>query len=160
MSFLFFFFPKTTCSLLRPGLHTWNSRAQHNLYICTCCTVHHFLHLTVFFHGAPLHLFLLLDPPTANGTENTERPETWFTIFHAVLALGTQSMTQMRRTTSALTSILRNNLHLCHRHSFRVDFSPQDEGILHQQVDDVVEESQQVAILRQLYVAAICICWQ
>lgn len=70
-------------------------------------------------------------------------------------------MTQMRRTTSALTSILRNTtLVSLARHSFRVDFSPQDEGILHQQVDDVVEESQQAAILRQLYVAASCICWQ
>lgn len=65
MSFLFFFFPKTTCSLLRPGLHTRNSRAQHNLYICTCCTVHTlFASYSLFSRSTPgtssSYLILLL----------------------------------------------------------------------------------------------------
>lgn len=159
MSFLFFFFPKTTCSLLRPGLHTRNSRAQYNLYICTYCTVHTlFASYSLFSRSTPgtssSYLILLL--PMVQKTQR--ETWTWFTIFHAVLALGTQSMTQMRRTTSALTSILRNTtLVSLARHSFRVDFSPQDEGILHQQVDDVVEESHPATAVcsSQLYLLAV-----
>lgn len=159
MSFLFFFFPKTTCSLLRPGLHTRNSRAQHNLYICTCCTVHTlFASYSLFSRSTPgtssSYLILLL--PMVQKTQRDLD-----LVHHFPCCACTRNA--IHDTNEKNYECLKQHLekhYTCVTCPPFMDFSPQDEGILHQQVDDVVEESQQAAILRQLYVAASCICWQ
>lgn len=161
MSFLFFYFPKAACSLPRPGLHTRNSRAQHNLYICTCCTVH-----TLF---ASYSLFSRGTPDTSSSSWSSycqwyrKHRDTGDLVHHFPCRARARDAfpDTNEKNYECLAQHLEKQPTLVSlaRHSFRVDFSSQDEGILHQQVDDIVEESQQAAILRQLYVAASCICW-
>uniref|UniRef100_A0A3Q2X5L9 C-type lectin domain-containing protein n=1 Tax=Haplochromis burtoni TaxID=8153 RepID=A0A3Q2X5L9_HAPBU len=65
---LFFCVPETTCSLStylptynaylpRSSLHTWDSTAQYNPYICTCCT---FRHTFCVLQSSVLLLLMLL----------------------------------------------------------------------------------------------------